>query len=170
MARWQRRQRGEAVSNTSPSISARPRGDGDDRVPLPKLQEGPRPTAVFRWGRSPATDAHRVPPLRIAGVDRFDTQVVLPAVADVVLLNEALAQTKAKVSELDLVGGVREADAADLAAAVVHPVEHKPVQVFVAPAQHELERGVQIGDRAVAPHQEAPPDHRTDATAHALSW
>jgi hypothetical protein len=50
--------------------------------------------------------------------------------------------------------------------AVLPAVDDKAVQVLVAPAQGELEGGVEVGDAAVAADKEPAPDQRADATQH----
>jgi len=48
--------------------------------------------------------------------------------------------------------------------AVLPAVDDKSVQVLVAPAEGELEGGVEVGDRAVAADKEPSPDQWADAT------
>jgi hypothetical protein len=38
----------------------------------------------------------------------------------------------------------------------------EPMEMRIRPAKRNLERVVKIGDRAIAAHQQAAPDHRTD--------
>jgi hypothetical protein len=50
--------------------------------------------------------------------------------------------------------------------AVLPAVDDEAVQVLVAPARGDLERGVEIGDAAVAADKKPAPDQRADATQH----
>ena len=93
---------------------------------------------------------------------------MLPAVGEVVLIQELFARSQAEVRQSHAVRIIAETDAADLADAVVLAVDHEPVQVLVTPAECQLQRGVQVGDRAVVANQEAAPDQRADATQYDL--
>jgi len=66
-------------------------GDVDDGVPLAQLHERPWPTAVLGRDSAAATNAHRVALPRLAPQDLLDAHVVLPAIGEVVLVQEALA-------------------------------------------------------------------------------
>jgi hypothetical protein len=61
---------------------------------------------------------------------------------------------------------VPEPETARVGDAVFTAVHDEAVQVLVAPAEGELEGGVQVGDRAVAVDLEPAPDQRADATQH----
>jgi hypothetical protein len=53
-------------------------------------------------------------------------------------------------------GVVAEAEAARVADAVFASLGHEAVEVVVAPPESELQGGVEVGDRAVAPDQNPP--------------
>jgi hypothetical protein len=59
---------------------------------------------------------------------------------------EALARSKAKIGQADVVGVVGKADPAEVGNAGVLAVDDKLVGVGVAPAQGDLDGGVQLGD------------------------
>ena len=110
-----------------------------------------------------AADADRVAASRFQRRDLFDPHVVLPAIGEVILIEEALADSEAKIGEMHAVRVIAEADAAETDDAVCPPVDDEAVQVLIRPAQHKLEGGLQVGDRGVAPDEDAAPDQRTDA-------
>ena len=87
---------------------------------------------------------------------------MLPAVGEVVLVEKALTDAEAKVGQAYVSGIVTEADPAVMPDAVVTAVDDEAVQVLVAPAQHALKAGVEIGDGAVATDEQAAPDQRAD--------
>jgi hypothetical protein len=74
-------------------------GDGYDRIVLPELEEGPRSTAVLGWCRASAADAHRVPPPGIERQDLFEPHLVVAAIDEVVLVQEALSEAQTESSQ-----------------------------------------------------------------------
>jgi hypothetical protein len=91
---------------------------------------------------------------------------VAPAVEEVVLVEEPLADPQAEIGKVDLICVVTEPETARVGDATLPAVDDEAVQVLVAPAEGELEGGVEVGDAAVAADQEAAPDQRADATQH----
>jgi len=57
---------------------------------------------------------------------------------------------------------IRKPDTAYLGDAILFAVHHKTVQVEIFPAYGDLEDVVEIGDAAVAAHEDAPPDGGAD--------
>ena len=100
------------------------------------------------------------------GQDRLHPDVVAPAVGQVVLVQEALANPETEGGEADRSRVVGEAEAASVADAVFAPVDKEAVEVVVAPVEDELQGGVKFGDRAVAADQDPAPDQRADAVQH----
>jgi hypothetical protein len=80
---------------------------------------------------------------------------VLPAVGEVILIEKAFTDSKAKVCQAYVSGIVTEADPAIMPNAVLAAVDDKAIQVLVAPAEDKLERRVEIGDGAVAANEQA---------------
>ena len=60
---------------------------------------------------------------------------MLPAVGEVILIEEALTDSKAKVGQAYMSGIVTEADPAVMPDAVLTAVDDEAVQVLVAPAE-----------------------------------
>jgi hypothetical protein len=58
---------------------------------------------------------------------------------------------------------ITEAEPAEVADAVLAAVTDETVQVLVAPAQGDLQRGMQVGDGAVAADEQTAPDQWADA-------
>jgi hypothetical protein len=112
--------------------------DADNRVPLAELQERQRPTTVLWWHRAPAANAHRVALPWSERQAAFEAHVVLPAIGEVVFVQEPLADAEFKIDQVDLLGIITEADAARVANAVLTPVNNEAVQVLVGPAESRL--------------------------------
>jgi hypothetical protein len=93
----------------------------------------------------------------------FDTELVLPAVPKIIVVEETFTQPEAKVCKAHLMRVVTEADASDLGNAVLFPVDAELVEVGIGPAHRHLEDMVQIGDGAVTTDEQTTPDHRADA-------
>jgi hypothetical protein len=72
---------------------------------------------------------------------------VAPAVAEVVLVEEPFADAQTEIGKVDLMWIVPEPETARVGDAVFTAVDDEAVQVLVAPAEGELEGGVQVGDR-----------------------
>src|SRR5712692_6907635 len=102
----------------------------------------------------PSGGAERRPPVQTGAPtpldrqDRFQPYVVAPAVEDVVLVEEPFADAQAEIGKLDLIRVVPEPETARVGNAVLTAVDDEAVQVLVAPAEGELEGGVEVGDRA----------------------
>jgi hypothetical protein len=91
---------------------------------------------------------------------------VAPAVDEVVLVEEPLSDAQTEIGKLHLIRVVAEPQTARVGHAVLPAVDDEAVQVLVAPAQGELEGGVEIDDAAVAADKEPAPDQGADATQH----
>ena len=131
---------------------------------LAQLQEGPCPATVLgRHPPSPA-DAQRVVASRDQRQDLLDADIVLPAIGEVVLVQEALPNAEAQVGQAYLARIITEGDPAEVADAVLATVNDEPVKVLVAPVQSDLQRGMQVGNGAVAADEQSAPDQWADAT------
>jgi hypothetical protein len=102
-----------------------PIGDVQQRIPLAKFQEGPWPTAVLRRYLPPSTDAHRGGSLRFEWQELLETDVVLPTIGEIVLIEETLPDTPSKVGESHLPCIVGEADATDVGDTILSTVKTK---------------------------------------------
>jgi len=105
---------------------------------LAQFQERPRPAAVFEWRCASAADADRVGPPWLERQDLLNAHVMLPAVGEVILVQEALTDAQAKVGQAYVSGIVTEADSAVMPDAVLAAVDDEAVQVLIAPAEDEL--------------------------------
>ena len=99
---------------------------------------------------------HGVGTPRFQRQDLLDPEVVLPVVGEVVLVQEALADAQPESSQPH----AARVDAAVVS--VLAPLDHEAVQVLTAPAQCDLQGGMQVGDRAVAADEQPAPDQRAD--------
>jgi hypothetical protein len=65
--------------------------DGREGVLLPERHERPWATTVFGWTGMLSADAHKIVSMRRRRQERFDAKLMLPEVAKVLLIEEALA-------------------------------------------------------------------------------
>ena len=82
---------------------------------------------------------------------------------EVVLIGEALARPKAEIGQAKVVGAVGKADPTEVGDAVGLAVSDELVEVGVAPAEGDLDGGVQFGDGRRIGHQQPAPDQRADS-------
>ena len=85
-----------------------------------------------------------------------------PTIAEVILVEEALVEVEAEIAQANQCRIGREADAAIVADAVVLPVGVKLIEMRIGLAKRDLERVMEICNRAIAANQQPVPDHRTD--------
>src|SRR6202521_6010373 len=108
------------------------------RVVLAKFQECPRPAAVFGWRCTSAAGADRVGVPWLERQDLLNAQLVLPAVGEVIRIEEAFTDSRPKVGDAYVSGIVAEADPAVMPDAVFAALDNESVQVLIAPAEDEL--------------------------------
>jgi hypothetical protein len=89
---------------------------------------------------------------------------MLPQVSNIVCIEEAFVVAAVKIGEMYLVRIVAKADATDAADAIVFATDAKAMQVGVIPAHSDLQGIMEIGDGAVAAHQQPAPDEWRDPT------
>ena len=128
------------------------------------LQICPRSAAVFRRARAFAVDADWIRNIRLGRENPFDSNVVDPAVAEVVLVQESVVRLERKAPEPDFLRIVREIRPPGVADSVLSSVDMKAVQVDVLPSHGNLDDVVKIRDVRLPWHQKTTPDHGTDAT------
>jgi hypothetical protein len=126
------------------------------------LQEGPGTATVFRRGRALPADADRIRSLRLLLEPTLDPDLVPLPVAEVVLGEEPLVAAELEVGEPNRSRLVGEPEPTHPVGAIVPAVDAEPMEMEVAPAERALEYVMEVGKRAVAAHQEPPPDHRAD--------
>jgi hypothetical protein len=89
----------------------------------------------------------------ILGEPTFDPDLVLPGVAEVILVDEPLVGSELEVIEPDRVGIVGERESPHPADAIVAAVDAEPVEMEVTPAEGNLEHVMELGEGAVAADQ-----------------
>ena len=137
-------------------------GAVDDRVTLAQFQESPWSTTVLGRHLASPTRAGRVATVRLQRKDLLDAHVVLPAISEVILVEEALADAQSEINQPYLARIVSEADPAVMVDAVLTTVNGEAIEMLVCPTQADLERRVQVRDAAIAADEQAPPDQRAD--------
>jgi len=69
---------------------------------------------------------------------------------------------KLEIGKDDLMRIVGEGDPTDAIDAIRLAVNAELMQMQVLPAHRDLQHGMQLGDRCIAGHEQAPPDHGGD--------
>jgi hypothetical protein len=101
-------------------------GDRHDRVVLAELEKCPGPATVLGWCSPSASDAHRVPTPRVERQNLLEPHVVLPVIDEAVLVQEALSDALAEISQLHMAR-------VDEAFHAVHtPVDDEAMQMLAA--------------------------------------
>ena len=115
----------------------------------PTWESPPRGTTDAGWTRR----------IRLELEDLFDSDVVDPTVAEVVLVQEPVAGQESKALETDLPRIIRESRSTGMADSVFSCVDIEPVYVDILPPHGNLDNVVKSGDARLARHQVTPPDH-----------
>src|ERR1035437_9999043 len=115
---------------------------------------------VFRRNSSLISDAAGIDALVVQCPPCFNAHFVLPAITEVVVVAETFVATKFEIVQLDLIGIGRKARASVMVNAIVLAMDVEQIQMLVAPAEGNLQRVMQIGDRTVAAYQK-PPDRKS---------
>src|SRR5512135_1695156 len=126
------------------------------------LQEGPGAAAVFRRCPALSADTDRIASLRFLRESAFDADLMVPSVAEVILVEEALVAAELEVGEADLMGIQGEPGPARSADAVVPAVDAEAMQMGVAPAEGDLDDVMELSEGTLAADQDPPPDHGAD--------
>lgn len=101
--------------------------------------------------------ADRIVPAFVQREHLLKPDVVLPPVAKVILVEEALAFAQPEVSEAHVAGIVGEDNPPVVVDAVRLPVDQELLQVQVLPAHGNLHHVVELGNGRVTAHQQAAP-------------
>ena len=126
-----------------------------ERGRIASSQEGPGATAVLRRCPALPADAERIAPRRLLREPPFDPDLVLPGVAEVILVEEPLVGAELEVGEADLAGILGEPEPARSADAVIAAVDAEAMEVGVAPIEGDLDDVMELGEGAVAADQDA---------------
>jgi hypothetical protein len=131
-----------------------------DRVPA--FLESPGASGTFRRSCAPPADADRILPSRFRGEPAFDPDLVLPRVAEFVLVEESFVGAELEAVETDLacITGIR--GSADPAHTVVAAVDAKAVEVEVGSDEGDLDSVMEVGQCTLVADQKPPPDHGVD--------
>jgi hypothetical protein len=143
-----------------------PLGDMDQGILLPQRHERPWTTTVFGWAGAFARDTEGIAAVCLWHGDGFDTELVLPVIPEVIVIEEMFTQLEAKVCEAHMVWVVTEADASYPGNPILLPVDPKLVEMRVGPSHGHLEDIMQVGDGTVTTDKQTAPDHWADAQEH----
>jgi hypothetical protein len=137
-------------------------GEPAGRVVLFQREKRPGTATIFRRRSSSTASTRRIAARVLQWQNAFEPELMLPEIAEVVLVAEAAVDAQAQVTEAHLPWIVGKADAARLGDAVVLAVDHKAVQVGVGPVEGNLEDVVEVGDGGIAANEQPAPDRRAD--------
>ncbi len=126
------------------------------------FQVGPGPAAIFGRGSLRACNADRINLSCLHTPHRLQTNLVLPRVAEVVLVKKPLVGPEVKIRQTDLAGIGPKGRATRPTYFVLLASDHKPVEVRVGPMEGSLEGVTKIGDRGLASSQNPSPHRRVD--------
>src|SRR5450755_666248 len=126
----------------------------------------PRSPGILGRTFSSTGDANRIRLSRVGREDFFHADVVLPVVAKIVDILQALWRSELKIRKLDFIGVVGEGNAALVGDTVFLAANEELVEMTVAPAHSQLHDFMQETDRAVARNQNAPPHRRFNSLQH----
>src|ERR1700683_558819 len=119
---------------------------------------GPGAAAIFGRGSARSGNADRVNPSRLRASHRLQANLVLPQVAEVVLVKKPGVGPKVKIRQTDLAGIGPKRPAARSSNAVLFAADHKTVEMRVGPTENNLQDVMEVGDRVVAADQNPSPD------------
>ena len=99
----------------------------------------------------------------IPGQHLLQPDIMLPAIVQIVFVEETLARPKWEIGKLNLLGIISEGNAALVRDAIILAVNVKPMEVGIAPAHSDLNDVMEVGNALVTAQQQPPPDHRANA-------
>src|SRR5512135_1663117 len=124
--------------------------------------ERPGATAILKWGSSFPCYTNGVVLCRIKGKNLLQANLVLPAIGQVILIHPSFFAAKVEVAEPHLMRIVAETYAGRLPYPIRFASNEELVQMLICPAKSDLKRVMELGNGAVAAHEKATPDLRTD--------
>jgi len=92
-----------------------------------------RSAALFGRGSALPPDTHRIDAFRVRSPDLFNSQVVLPVVTEVILVQKSLAEAEPKLRHPNLPGAVVKAHATVVGDVVLFAVDEKAMEMAVRP-------------------------------------
>jgi hypothetical protein len=98
----------------------------------------------------------------IEGENLFQTNLMLPPVSQIIFINPRFLPAEVEVPQPDLVRIVVEAHSSGSADPVRFPANEELVQMLIRPAERNLQRVMQLGNGAVAAHEQTTPNLGTD--------
>ena len=104
---------------------------------------------------------HRIGPAGLYFQPFLDPHLVLPEIAEIVLIQEAFIDAKVQVGQLDF-PCIVAAEPAEAWHGVVFLANAKTMEMEVRPVEADLQDDVKIGEGAVGSYEKAPPEHRVD--------
>jgi hypothetical protein len=103
--------------------------------------------------------------IRLRGIKRenlFETNLVLPPIGQVVLIEPRLLEAEVKIMEVNLARIIVEDDATNPPNPIWLPTNEESMQMFICPIKRDLQDVMKLGNRAIAAYQQATPDLRAD--------
>lgn len=128
----------------------------------------PRTAAVLWRTVTPASRADGIRGSGIIRQDPIETNVVLPEVPHVVLIDKPLARSELEVGQPNLKWIVVKEYPARAIDTILLAMNAKSMQVQVFPSHRYLNNGMQGGNTCVTGDQQSPPDQRRTITERHL--
>jgi len=88
--------------------------------------------------------------------------VLLPQLAEIVLIAEGAVAAQAQVAEANLLRVVSKADTPWLGDTIGLAIDHESVEMAVGPAEGDLQHVMEVGDGSLAADEQPAPDRRAD--------
>ncbi len=138
------------------------RRDFKEGMLVSQRHKRPRATAILKWGPSFPRRTDGVKLCRFQGQNLLQVNLMLPAISEVIFVNPAFFAAEVEDTESHLMRIVAEAYSAGLPYPIRLAPNEELVQMFIGPAEGNLECVTELSNGAVAAHQEATPDLGTD--------
>jgi len=122
----------------------------------------PRTTTILDWPTSFACYAEGIALRGIKGKNLFQTNLMLPPVGQIILIDPRFLPAEMEVPQLHLVRIVIEDHPSRSPNPIRFPADEESVQMLIRPAERNLQRVMKLGNRAVAAHEQATPNLGAD--------
>jgi hypothetical protein len=127
-----------------------------------QFHEGQWAATVLEGSASLACGADGILFRGVKRKDLFETNLVLPPVRQIILIDKRFLAAEMEITQLHSMGIVVKAHPSRLPHSVGLSPNEELVQVFIHPAEYDLQGVMKLSYRAVAPHEQATPDLGTD--------
>lgn len=96
-------------------------------------------------------------------MDSFQSNLMFPAVPEVILIQKSFAEAEVEIRQVDLIGVSVEARSAFVVHAELLAMDPETIEVVVAPAKGKLESIMKVRNALIGTKQEPTPDQWANA-------